>query len=259
MISNIHMKRTIATQSLDDGDFVVAVWNDASSDILPGGTVQLTNGGGETHTITFSRISVGITSAKNTHFSSGLPVTHVDHFAFADDPSNPSDDSGTIAEGQTLLELRLSDAAAPDTRAPATIDSLLAAPSTSGWIIYSPEERARLGDVYESSEVAVRLCQQHNQATGHHSVVQPYLDFAPAAASTRAGALAIRPLDLQIFPWPFCIYYDGRPQENRDIYAATESQAAAIMAALVFKVNQESVRRRIPPLWSASGGNCPAQ
>jgi hypothetical protein len=58
----------------------------------------------------------------------------------------------------------------PDSTAAGTGDPSV---SRSGWIILCPEENAQLGDTFFSSDEAFKVCNLHNQQTGHNAAVQP--------------------------------------------------------------------------------------
>lgn len=146
----------------------------------------------------------------------------------------------------------------PYVQPPASIEDVFVA-ATIGWIIYCPEEGSQLGDVFFSSEDAFRASQQHNKNTGHNSSIQPFYDLSPVSASAPVSdaPLTPRPTADTVFPWPFCVTYNGVPKENRTIYAPDSGSAAITMAQLVAVANQNASAAGYPPLWGWTGGNCP--
>jgi hypothetical protein len=75
------------------------------------------------------------------------------------------------------------------------------------------------------------------------------------ATLTLASSVAIA--DIQVFPWPYCVYYGNEAKETRVIYANTEAQATITMSQIIEAANRLSVRLGYPGLWSATPGSCP--
>ncbi len=145
----------------------------------------------------------------------------------------------------------------PYAQPPASIEDIFVA-GTVGWIIYCPEEGSQLGDVFYRSDDAFRASKQHNQNTGHNSSIQPFFDLSPVSASASVSDAPLTPRSTAETnsPWPFCLTYNGVPQENRTIYAPDPTSAAITMAQMVDLINALARARKIPALYGATGGNC---
>lgn len=56
--------------------------------------------------------------------------------------------------------------------------------------------------------------------------------------------------------WPFCVLYDGRPNQTVVVVADSPESAAQTMQALVVKVNRQAARLGYPPLFTPVAGAC---
>jgi hypothetical protein len=96
---------------------------------------------------------------------------------------------------------------------------------------------------------------------GEETEVTPTIDELAAESTELAEILssdgASSTGDVQMFPFPFCIRYDGRPQESRIIHAPDLNGAVITVNQLVSIANREASRKGFPALFSSTSGSCP--
>jgi hypothetical protein len=122
-------------------------------------------------------------------------------------------------------------------------DSLELSPVWGAWC---PEEETQVIQDLPAEVDAITAVDEHNTSTGHTAVVALSL---PNAATAGAG--------IQLFPFPFCFRYNGRPWQSMIFQAPGPDEAATTAEQIVGILNLSATRRGFPALFSATGGTCP--
>lgn len=100
---------------------------------------------------------------------------------------------------------------------------------------------------FEAEADGVTAAEEHNQATGYTAVATLSM---PNAVSFDSG--------IQLFPFPFCFRYNGRPWQSMILLAPGTDEAATTADQLVGLLNLAASRRGFPALFSVTGGTCPS-
>ncbi|WP_329220428.1 hypothetical protein OG352_27080 [Streptomyces sp. NBC_01485] len=63
--------------------------------------------------------------------------------------------------------------------------------------------------------------------------------------------------EVQMFPFPFCFRYSGRPWQSTFINAPGPGEAGMTADGIVGMLNMAAVRKGYQALFSVTGGSCP--
>ena len=115
------------------------------------------------------------------------------------------------------------------------------------WGVWCPDEQSQVAQDLAAEADGTAAAEQHNLATGHAAVATLSLPDAVAAST-----------DIQLFPFPFCILYNGRPWRSMTLMAPGVDEAVTTATQIVDLLNQTATRKGFPALFSATDGICPA-
>ncbi|MEU4876974.1 hypothetical protein [Streptomyces sp. NPDC021608] len=135
-----------------------------------------------------------------------------------------------------------------DTDLTPTLDELVAdsLELSPVWGAWCPEEQTQVAQDLAAEADGTTAAEEHNQATGHTAVATLSM---PNAVSVDFGS--------QLFPFPFCFLYNGRPWQSMTLLAPGGAEAATTADQLVGLLNLAASRRGFPALFSVTGGTCP--
>lgn len=136
-----------------------------------------------------------------------------------------------------------------DTELTPTLDDLVAdSPELSPvWGAWCPDEESQVAQDLAAEADGTTAAEEHNLATGHAAVATFSL---PDAVAVNTG--------IQLFPFPFCFRYNGRPWQSMTLMAPGADEAAITATQLVGLLNLAATRKGFSALFSATGGICPA-
>ncbi|MFH9657607.1 hypothetical protein ACH4NF_15335 [Streptomyces sp. NPDC017248] len=135
-----------------------------------------------------------------------------------------------------------------DTDLTPTLNELVADSSELSpvWGAWCLEEEKQVAQDLTTEQDGISATEEHNLSTGHTAVATLSL---PNAVEATVG--------VQLFPFPFCFRYNGRPWQSMTITAPGVDESGQTAAGLVSLLNTAATQKGFPALFSATGGTCP--
>ncbi|ELP62121.1 hypothetical protein ACKI1I_28855 [Streptomyces turgidiscabies] len=136
-----------------------------------------------------------------------------------------------------------------DTDLTPTLDDLVAdsVELSPVWGAWCPDEESQVAQDLAAESDGTTAAEEHNLATGHTAV----------GTLSLPNALAVN-TDIQLFPFPFCFRYNGRPWQSMTLLAPGADEAATTAGQLVNLLNLAATGKGFPALFSATSGICSA-